>query len=81
MLALEYAGKETLNNLRRIRELNAYGEYGFYEAIDFSAPDPVSTAPYCIVRSFMAHHQGMIMAAINNYLNGASCAAGSTPTR
>lgn len=70
VLALEYAGKETLNNLRRIRELNAYGEYGFYEAIDFSAPDPVSTAPYCIVRSFMAHHQGMIMAAINNYLNG-----------
>ncbi|NLU32128.1 MAG: hypothetical protein GXX04_05860 [Clostridiaceae bacterium] len=70
MLALEYAGNKALDNLERIKALGAYGEYGFYEAIDFSSPDPVLMTNYCIVRSYMAHHQGMSLVAINNYLNG-----------
>lgn len=69
MLALDIAGDECIMNLRRLKELGAYGAYGFYEAIDFSVPDPVTLTPYCIVKSYMAHHQGMILAAINNYLN------------
>ncbi len=69
MLALEYAKKEAIENLEAIRKLGAYGEFGFYEAIDFNAPDPVNMTKYCIVRSFMAHHQGMSLVAINNFLN------------
>ncbi len=69
MLALEYAKEEGFANLRRLMELGMYGEYGFYEAIDYNSPDAQEMTPYCIVRSFMAHHQGMNLVAINNYLN------------
>lgn len=70
MLALEYAGNKALDNLEKIKALGAYGEYGFHEAIDFSSPDPVDLSKnYCIVKSYMAHHLGMSLVAINNYLN------------
>ncbi len=69
MLALEYAEDESMANLRRMIDLGMYGDYGFYEAIDYNNPSAVEMTPYCIVKSFMAHHQGMNLAAINNYLN------------
>jgi len=69
MLALEFAGEEALENLNHLKNLGAFGEYGFYESIDFNSPDAVTMKPYCIVKSFMAHHQGMNLVAINNYLN------------
>ncbi|MDF2486807.1 MAG: conserved rane protein of unknown function, partial [Herbinix sp.] len=69
MLALDYAKEEGIANLIRLKELGMYGEYGYYEAIDYNSPDSVEMTPYCIVRSFMAHHQGMNLVAINNYLN------------
>lgn len=69
MLALEYAPDKALDNLEKMKELQAYGEYGFFEAMDFNAPDPVHMTSYCIVRSYMAHHHGMSLVAINNYLN------------
>lgn len=68
MLALEYAGKEGFSNLRELIRLGGYGEYGFYEALDFSSPNSVDLTPYSIVKSFMAHHQGMIIVSINNML-------------
>lgn len=70
MLALEYAGEDCFANLRRLKELGVYGKYGFYEAIDYNSPDASEMTPYCIVRSFMAHHQGMNLVAVNNFLNG-----------
>lgn len=69
MLALKTASQESFENLRRLRELGAFGEYGFYEAIDYNSPNSLDMTPYCIVKSFMAHHQGMILVSINNYLN------------
>lgn len=69
MLALEWADKAAIENLAKLKQLEAFGQYGYYEAIDFEAPDPVEMNPYCIVKSYMAHHQGMSFVAINNYLN------------
>lgn len=69
ILALEYNNKKVIANLQRLREIGAYGKYGFFEAIDFNVPDPIRLTNYCIVRSFMAHHQGMSLVAINNYIN------------
>jgi cyclic beta-1,2-glucan synthetase len=68
MLALEWTNKEAIKNLSKLKALKAFGDYGFYEAIDFGIPDPVDMNPYCIVKSYMAHHQGMSIVAINNYL-------------
>ena len=69
ILALEYVCDASLSNLRRLKSMGVYGEYGFYEAVDFDGPDASMMTPYRIVTSFMAHHQGMNMVAINNYLN------------
>jgi len=69
MLALAYAEEECFANLRNLAELGCVGEYGYYESIDFNGPDPVTLTPYSIVKSFMAHHQGMVLTAINNFLN------------
>lgn len=69
MLALDIAEEDCMKNLRRLKELGAFGDYGFYESVDFNVPNSVELTPYCIVKSYMAHHQGMNLAAINNYLN------------
>jgi hypothetical protein len=69
ILALDTAEKECISNLKRLKQLGAFGDYGFYESIDFDVPSSVELTPYCIVKSYMAHHQGMNLAAINNYLN------------
>jgi Cellobiose phosphorylase len=69
MLALEYAGQDGFANLKKLIELGGYGDYGFYESLDFSSPNSVDMTPYSIVKSYMAHHQGMNIVAINNYLN------------
>jgi cyclic beta-1,2-glucan synthetase len=69
MLALDIATEECIKNLKWLKELGAYNEYGFYEAVDFSVPNPTTGTRYCIVKSFMTHHQGMILASINNCLN------------
>ncbi len=69
LLALDYVGEECISNLIRLQDMGVYGDYGFFEAVDFNQPNSSEMTPYCIVRSYMAHHQGMIMVAINNYLN------------
>ena len=69
LLALDYVDKECIENLRAIQELGGYGDYGFFEAVDYNVPNAVEMTPYCIVKSYMAHHQGMNLVAINNYLH------------
>lgn len=67
-LALDVAPGEALENLTRLAGLGALGRFGFYEAVDFgSARGP---GPPRIVRSFMAHHQGMILVAAAHRLSG-----------
>ncbi|SHO44674.1 glucoamylase family protein [Anaerocolumna xylanovorans] len=69
ILALEYAAKDCFSNLKKMTLQGAFGNYGYYEAIDFNGPDSLTMEPYCIVKSYMAHHQGMNLVAINNFLN------------
>lgn len=69
MLALDYAGEECFSNLRRLKDMGVFGEFGYYEAVDFNGPDAEEMTPYRIVKSFMTHHQGMNLVAINNFLN------------
>ena len=55
-----------LANYARLAAMGAEGRYGFYEAVDFT-PDRVPEGEeMSIVRSFMAHHQGMTITAIAN---------------
>ena len=63
MLCLEYDYEHVLNNLESLISSGMLGKYGLYEAADYSSGRQE------IVRSFMAHHEGMTIAAINNALN------------
>jgi hypothetical protein len=62
-LALPILRSEAIANLRRMTELGWSGEYGFYEAADYTA----GGSPQ-LVRSWMAHHQGMSLLALTNLL-------------
>ena len=59
-----------LRNFARLASLGAEGRFGFYEAVDFTATRLPAGADRAIVRSFMAHHQGMTIAAIANCVQG-----------
>ncbi|MCX7952807.1 MAG: hypothetical protein N2654_04160 [Deltaproteobacteria bacterium] len=47
---------------------NARGEFGFYEAIDFSKDRLAKDQQFFPVEAFFAHHQGMSLCALTNVL-------------
>ena len=67
-LALGLDEKGAVKNLRRLEGIGAKGQYGFYEAVDFS-PARCRNESGEIVRSYMAHHLGMSMVSIANCLS------------
>jgi cyclic beta-1,2-glucan synthetase len=70
VLALIEDAEAALKNLQKLSELGLESPYGFYEAIDFSRQPREQGGRGVIVRSMMAHHQGMSLLALNNCLNG-----------
>ncbi len=70
VLALPVKPDAAIRNLRRLRDIGALGRYGMFESLDFSRPNAASLKEFSLVQSFMAHHQGMIMASLSNFLNG-----------
>jgi cyclic beta-1,2-glucan synthetase len=67
-LALPFDLKGAVRNLKRLRNLNMEGKYGFYEAVDFTL-SRLDSKKYEIVKCFMVHHIGMSLLAIDNALN------------
>lgn len=55
-----------IRNFARLADLGGKGRFGFYEAMDFTTSRLPAGAGLAIVRSFMAHHQGMTIAAVAN---------------
>ena len=68
LLALPLRPRAVLQNLERLRRLGMLGMYGFYEAADFTPARLALGQEVAIVQSYMAHHQGMIMLSLVNYL-------------
>lgn len=62
-LALPMLRQEAIANLRRMASLGWVGDYGFYEAADYTEGREPK-----LVRSWMAHHQGMSLLAVANLL-------------
>ena len=77
VLALPVKSREVLDNLRALGRIGAMGLYGLFEAIDYDEARAIessrttgeSVKGFAVVQSHMAHHQGMILAAIDNALN------------
>jgi cyclic beta-1,2-glucan synthetase len=71
ILAAMYESYEAILNLHRLEKLGAKGEFGFYEAVDFTPPRVPKGEVAAVVKAYMAHHQGMSLVAINNvFKNG-----------
>ncbi|MDE3022158.1 MAG: cyclic beta 1-2 glucan synthetase [Pseudomonadota bacterium] len=62
-LALTVLPREACRNLQRLAADGFLGDYGFYEAIDYTPSRVPRGKQHAIVRSFMAHHQGMSLLA------------------
>ena len=58
-LALMVSPAEACLNLQQLANDGYLGEYGFYEAIDYTPTRLSRDEKSAIVQSFMAHHQGM----------------------
>ncbi len=67
-MALMVAPEVAYDNLRYLKELGFEGDYGFYEAIDYTASRLTSKQKNKVIKSFMAHHQGMSMLSIHYVL-------------
>ncbi|WP_341916386.1 glucoamylase family protein [Ferrovibrio terrae] len=63
--------RHALSNYARLAAIGACGRYGFYESLDFTRTRLPENKDVAIVRSFMAHHQGMTIVAIANVLDDA----------
>jgi hypothetical protein len=70
MLALMIDRRQAADNLRRMASSGWTGRYGFFEAVDFQKSEGHGLKSGTVVRSFMAHHQGMGFLALCNVLLG-----------
>jgi cellobiose phosphorylase len=58
MALMVYPGKAT-DNLKRLQEKGMEGEYGFYEAMDYTPSRVPRGKEFSIIQQYMVHHQGM----------------------
>jgi len=63
-LALMVAPEEACINLQRLAAEGLEGAYGFFEAIDYTPSRLARGKPSAVVRSFMAHHEGMSLLSL-----------------
>ncbi|MCY7308941.1 MAG: cyclic beta 1-2 glucan synthetase, partial [Rhodoferax sp.] len=63
-LALMVAPERACANLQRLAANGLAGKYGFYEAIDYTVARLPRGQTGVVIRSFMAHHQGMVFLSL-----------------
>jgi len=67
-LALMVAPEEACRNLEDLASRGFQGKYGFYDAIDYTPTHLPRGKSNAVVRSFMAHHQGMSLLSLSYLL-------------
>jgi cyclic beta-1,2-glucan synthetase len=58
-----------VQNFRRLEAAGARGAYGFYEALDYTTQRLPEGTAVAVVRTYMAHHQGMVIVALANVVH------------
>ena len=69
ILAITEKPKEVIRNLKKLENFGMFDKYGFYEAIDFTPSRQNINNKFEICKTYMAHHQGLILLSINNLFN------------
>lgn len=68
IIMLPKSPKVVVKNMHKLIEAGGYGEYGYYDSIDYTK-DRIGNSDNVSVKTFMAHHQGLILISINNMVN------------
>ena len=69
MLAIAVEPKEVIKNLKLLKQYQMQGKYGLYESVDFTPERLGKNKKFEVVKTYMAHHQGLILLSINNLVN------------
>ncbi len=69
LLAITDKPKEVIKNLKILEKYGMYSKYGFYESLDFSPQRLKANETANVVKTYMAHHQALILLSINNLIN------------
>ncbi|MBS0350330.1 MAG: cyclic beta 1-2 glucan synthetase [Proteobacteria bacterium] len=69
VLALMLEPEAACMNLQRLLAEESSGRFGFYEAIDYTPSRLPRHSSRAVVRSFMAHHQGMSLLSFSHRLH------------
>ena len=69
ILAINDEPKETIENLKVLEQEGMYNEYGFYESIDYTLSRLKKGQRNEVIKTYMAHHQGLILLSIDNLFN------------
>ncbi|WMJ23230.1 glucoamylase family protein [Paludicola sp. MB14-C6] len=67
-LCLPQDFESAYHNIKLIESIQVKGKYGFYEAIDYTRKR-IGDNSLRVIKSYMAHHIGMSIIAVNNLIN------------
>lgn len=67
-LALMVAPEEAYENLKQLSQLGYEGDWGFYEAIDYTPARLQRGQQAAVVKAYMTHHQGMSFLSLSYLL-------------
>jgi cyclic beta-1,2-glucan synthetase len=70
VLAAQVDRASALANLDRLARDGALGRYGYYESVDYTPGRVQAGARRAVVKTYMAHHQGMSLLALGNGITG-----------
>ncbi|MCW3090577.1 MAG: glycosyltransferase, partial [Ferruginibacter sp.] len=68
VMALMVSPEDAYQNLQLMKESGFESNYGFYEAVDYTPSRLPRKTTHTIIKSFMAHHQGMSLLSISYLL-------------
>ncbi|SEW26826.1 GH36-type glycosyl hydrolase domain-containing protein [[Clostridium] fimetarium] len=68
-LALLVDPQGAISNIKHLKAEGIEGPYGFFEAADYTPARLRHENKRTIVKSYMAHHQGLSLISLNNFIN------------
>lgn len=69
VMALTECPNDVMENIKKLKKYGIYDKYGLYESIDFTPERLGKDKKYEVVKTYMAHHQALILLSINNFIN------------
>ena len=69
ILAISDTPEDEIDNLKILEKEGMYDKFGFYESIDYTPERVEKGKTSSVVKTYMAHHQGLILLSINNLFN------------